>query len=129
MPAGFMLQPTAPRRYNIVFIDMAAQAAVRQLTDPLQAAWFAALTANNVPTDGHQNYYETQFNGTLLHVNTFADLDPIIYWHPGEYRMRLKIHTTRPDGDFFENWRFTLTAADVTGLRNNRLPRGCPARC
>lgn len=133
MPAGFMLQPLAPRRYNIVFVDMATQAAVRQLTDPLQAAWFTALTANDLAPDGRQQYYEAEFNRTALHVNTFADLDPIIYWHPGDYRIQLRIHTTRPDRNFSETRRFTLTGADIAGLRGNRIPMllqvvGLPSR-
>ena len=122
MPAGFLLQPTAPRRYHIMFNDSAAQAAAKQVTDPLQAAWFAALSSKGIPSDKHQEYYDTEFRLTPLHVTTFSDLDPIMYWQAGSYRLRLRIHTTRPDRDFQENWKFSLTPTDVSGLRGNRIP-------
>lgn len=121
MPAGFMLQTTTPRRFNFLFFDLAVQAAVKSATEALTNQWKTSIQADNVQPEARAAYYAQTTMPSRVHVDAFAALDRLIYWDPGEYEYRMKIHTTRPAHDFEHTGRFTLTAQDSATLSANRM--------
>lgn len=124
MPAAFMLLMVAPKPFNIIFIDEGTQVAVKGLTQPVTSSWQQSLQAANIPAnppEGTAQHYRQTFQPTAIHVNAFADLDPLIYWRPGDYNVHMHIHSTRPARTFDYDFQFTLTPADVVMLRLNRL--------
>lgn len=120
-PAGFMLQPLAPRRYNILFIDTQTRSSVLQLAERLSRGWAESVHTAAVPHDSIRQHYEQVFSRQPLHIDTFSALERLIYWEPGSYTVRLTIQCTRPNRTFTDVFKFSLTPEDVASLRLNKL--------
>jgi hypothetical protein len=120
MPAGFLMQPTAPHRYNILFFDTRQQGELNERLTDLNRLWLNDLQTHNVaPQDALARY--AIFNQTIQHVETYTAVDRLNYWQRGTYSLTVTIHTTRPNQVFTERYRFQLTDADAARLRLNAV--------
>jgi hypothetical protein len=135
LPAGFLLLPSQPFRYSIVFNDTAFQQQyVQPVIDSLRASWFtavqsslggAALSANPQQAQAQiQNASQAAypaFSAQPPHVNAFTQLSQQFYWNSGWYKLAITIHTARPERVFTKSWRFELTPANSNALRLNSI--------
>jgi hypothetical protein len=135
IPAGFLLLPSQPFRYNIVSTDGAfAQQHVQPALERLRAAWVAAvqLAHGNAPwsTNPQDAQKEMQHAGQAAypafenqdaHVTAFAELAQQCYWNPGWYKLTMRIETVHPITTFTRQWRFQLTETQSKALRTNAI--------
>jgi hypothetical protein len=135
LPAGFLLLPSQPFRYNILFHDAVFQLQqVQSVLDPLRAAWLAAvqqaLGPGALPLNPQQAPAQIQhasqaaypaFSQQPIHVQTFMALNQQFYWNPGWYTLRMEIETAHPTRTVTKRWRFELTQAQSQTLRGNAL--------
>jgi hypothetical protein len=133
LPAGFLLLPSQPFRYNVLFNDVSfQQQQVQPTIETVQAAWVlavqnslggAALSTN--PREAQtqvqqatQAAYPT-FCQQVEHTKALKHLTEQFYWNPGGYRLSVRVQTARPDLTFPKQWRFELTEAQSQQLRLN----------
>ncbi len=135
LPAGFLLLPSQPFRYNLFFSATAFQQQhVQPVIDVLYAAWYVAVqqsfggaALSNIPDVAQAQVQAAAqaaypgFVGHMAHVNAFAQLNQQFYWNPGWYRLSMRIETTSPERTVTKRWRFQLTQAQSNSLRGNGL--------
>jgi hypothetical protein len=133
LPAGFLLLPSQPFRYNLLFNDTSFQQQhVQPVIDTLRTAWIVAVqrSLGGAPLNPQQAQAQIQhasqaaypaFSGQPHHVNAFTQLSQQFYWNPGWYKLSIRIATAHPERTFTEGWRFELTQAQSNSLRLNAI--------
>ncbi len=135
LPAGFLLLPSQPFRYNIVFHDATFQQRhVQPVLETLRAAWITVigqtLGGAALPTNPQQAQAQIQhaaqaaypaFSTQPPHVNAYTELDRHFYWTPDGYTLSMRIETAQPERTFTKQWQFQLTPAQSQALRVNAL--------
>ena len=135
LPAGFLLLPSQPFRYNLLFNDTSFQQGhVQPVIEALRTAWFVAVqqslggaALSNIPQQAQaQVQHAAQatypaFSLQPAHVNAFTALGQQFYWNPGWYKLSVRIETAHPERTVTKRWRFELTQAQSQGLRGNAL--------
>jgi len=111
--SGFMLLPTQPHRYSILFADNAHFAEIRPLVEELVNEWtkYKTTPAGIAALALHKDIY-TPFSTQKIHVDRFTALDRLMYWEPGKYSLEMRVHTTRPERTFTRNWVFEISKAE-----------------
>ena len=121
VPAGFMLQPAAPRRFNIMFFDTELQAVIKEALNPFERTWYDKIRDDNVAPDDGKAYYNGKFKDQPIVLTTYTVIDRAVYWQKGDYSLTLRIHTARPDRMFETKLHFSLSENDAESLRRNSL--------
>ena len=133
VPAGFLLEPRAPRRLNIVFHDQALQDEITDILSSLRERWWEALRAAGLfpppaATDESVDYRATvnefydHFSQDQDFVAAWTALQRKCYWQPGEYIAVVNFHATEPEQKFEFSCNFTLSQADSDRLHANAIP-------
>jgi hypothetical protein len=60
-----------------------------------------------------------EFTKAAEHVNTYAALHDMFYWHPGHCSLQLELATIHPDNKFIKTWEFRLTEQNSNLLKLN----------
>jgi hypothetical protein len=124
IPYGFFLSTTSPRLYNIFFFDAATQGEVREPVNALQRAWHDSLREARIlpeQTEEKKAHYESSFASRSVHIDTFTTAGRLNYWQRGRYELKMRVQTTRPNREFDQTWRFTLTPTDSDLLHTNSV--------
>lgn len=128
---SFLVQPTAPYNYNIVFADQEFEAEFRARLNEVGDRWRAFVSAesekSSPPLDVERilqdntasqplfsAFFEQEF-ARLLHV----DVQERFFWHSGDYELALDIAVSRPSRALTTRWRFQLSDKDSKALRTN----------
>lgn len=122
LPSGFIITPTQPHRYNILFSDFQRYSemlpAIRQIQDVWATEVRTALSISPLPN------YATLFDnlarsGRAEIVDFHTRIQRLCYWEVGDYSVRIRIRTSNPQHDFLFSRRFSLSEEDVNRLRLN----------
>jgi hypothetical protein len=135
LPAGFLLMPTQPWRYNVLFNDTGfLEQHVQPVVGTLSTAWFAAVqqalggaALSTIPQQAQVQVQQASqaaypvFSTQMPHVSAYTALNQQFYWNPGWYRILMRIETARPERSFERRWRFELSQAQSQLLRLNPI--------
>lgn len=145
---GFLISPSQPIRYDLLFYDPAVQNAIEPMKSRIEELWsqhvdrtLEAIEAagvaarpveQNVPAVAndpqavapvHQQVDEEQvfqeFYETEEVQRLRADIDRACHWETGRYLIVMDIKSAEPDRTFPHKWAFELTDNDVRKLREN----------
>jgi hypothetical protein len=137
LTAGFMLLSSAPRRYNVLFVDRVLQDEIRTRLDNLRRVWNERFTAvvdaemlrragagDRAAADQvealRQQFYDGAFNQERIVNDTFGELQRVC-WVAGRYNITLRVNTNGPDQSFTRSWNLDLSEQESQNLRLNIL--------
>jgi hypothetical protein len=121
LPAGFLITPQQPHRYNIVWADSQTRTDVLDQLRPVQEEWANAVVATPPTTEEERYALWGATSRGSAHVQAHAELTRLCYWDGGDYTLELRVTTSRPEEDFTRSWRFHLTDQDAQLLRLNAI--------
>ena len=133
VPAGFLLEPKAPRRLNIAFQDRDLRDDIMSVLASLRERWWEALreaglypppadTGENVDYRSTINEFYDPFSKEDNFVAAWTSLQRCCYWQPGDYRAVFKFVSTEPEQAFEFECRFSLSQAESDRLHANAIP-------
>lgn len=127
LPSGFMVSQNSPKKINIQFHDLIQQNYLRPELEKLYKAWIDYLNERYPYSERRADPDRLNKNDQIY--NDFLKTDPQsrayrklndeFYWEEGEYTIKLKIITSKPDNEFTSSWKFILKESDVELLRLN----------
>ena len=124
LPSGFIVTPTQPHRYNILFSDHIQFSEMAPLIRQIEEIWGEqvriALSSSPVPN------YVTLFNtlsrsGRQEIISFHTNIQRLCYWERGNYSIQIRIRTAHQRRDFIFNRRFSLSEQDAERLRLNAI--------
>ncbi len=131
LAAGFVLSPSQPHRYNILFVESKAQQDLLTDLQPFTKEWNDFLLQrlseevkkfpNVLPADQLRLAIYEEFFQTKIHSDTFAKLERSRYWDPGEYSITMTVNTSSPNETYPSSWTFSIDEANATMLSYNTL--------
>lgn len=145
---GFLVSPSQPTRYDLLFYDPAVEKAFEPMKSRIEELWSehveraleavetvgvaARLLEQNAPIAAndpqavapvHQPLDEEQVFQDFYETDEVqrlrADIDRACHWEHGRYLLFMDIHTAEPNRTFPNRWAFDLTENDVRRLREN----------
>lgn len=131
IPAGFLVSPDSPHRFNIVFNDAGLLEEIRPLFNEYISEWLKVVEQLSKvwpPSVGVTPQPEIiakqlelieAFRKSPIRVETYTALDRKCYWEVGRYRLKINVRTSKPDKVFTNNYRFSITEADSKNLKLN----------
>ena len=133
LPASFMINPSQPHPYNILFSDPEIRANIQTVLTPLKEQWTSYLVSSAKikavlarPSDRQQaelmksaNEIFKNFVSDKAYSEALTRLNSLVPWQPGNYAVTLLIRTAEPTRVYRKTWYFQLTEADQTNLRLN----------
>jgi hypothetical protein len=131
IPSGFLISPNSPHRFNIIFNDDELFKDTRPLLNEYYSTWNITTGELNkiwppsigVPPGSEifsrQLEVIENFRKSKIHVETFAALNRICYWEPGDYQLTINITASKPDRVFTWTYRFSISEADSKNLKLN----------
>ena len=134
-PLSFLLKPTDPFRYNILFVDEAFLTALKPVVDPVAAEWYEfrrerVSKLDNTHESAVQALLSDPIFDEVLHseyskkeevVAAYTVLDRSFYWTPGNYDIDFQVECSSPRNEFQKSWSFELTSDDSDRLRLNSI--------
>jgi hypothetical protein len=135
LASSFLLRPEDPYRFNVLFNDSDFVAQLGPAVNPVSDAWYdfrskrlqalgeeygdryEALVSN----DALANELFSEFSKEGVCFEAWKRLGQEFYWHPGEYRVELRVVTSRPAQVFTQRWAFSLSQGDSESLEANRF--------
>ena len=134
-PLSFLLKPSDPFRFNILFVEDAFVPALKPVVDPVASEWYefrrkrideidkapksTAHALLSDPAFDEALYLEYSKNPEVLEA--YTALDRSFYWTPGNYRLDFVVECSSPKKDFRKSWSFELTNQDSDRLRLNSV--------
>lgn len=132
LPRSFLVQPTAPHNYNIVFADEEFEAELRIRLNEVLERWRSFLdeSAKNgkIPTESVDTILREP-NASQVLWSEFAKepwvselhaaISERFFWHTGEYDIALETRVASPARANATCWRFVITEQDSKSLRTN----------
>jgi len=122
LPYGFILSTSQPKRYNIVFFDTSTRDEMQNIIRKVKEEWEKLISESQkgitTPEIISKKYYDEFFN-SQVHVKAYTKLDRLCYWESGEYLIKLKVYTSKPNQLFEKRWKFRITEEQVNGIRLN----------
>jgi hypothetical protein len=133
IPAGFLLEPKAPRRLNIAFQDRELRDEIVDILSALREKWWEALreaglfpppdaTSENADYRAAINDFYDEFSKEAGFVASWESLQRLCYWQPGDYHAVVKFNSTEPEQTFNFSCRFSLSKAESDRLHANAIP-------
>jgi hypothetical protein len=133
VPAGFLLEPKAPRRLNIAFQDRLLRDEILNTLTPLREKWFNELrdsgllrpptvAPNNVDRRAELDDLYERFSKQPDFVTVWATLQRMCYWLAGEYSAVARFQATEPEQVFEFRFRFRLSQSESDHLHANAIP-------
>lgn len=135
LPAGFMVTPSQPFRYNILFSDIALFEEVRPALENVRDKWGAHLRdlstsklisdlSNTSDKERRllevvRSSYDNEFANKNEHLKAYTTMDRLCYWEAGKYQLTMSVFTARPNRQFKKTWSFNLSEEDAQNLRVN----------
>ncbi len=125
--AGFYLNMSAPRRFNIQFHDSATADKFRQSISEVRGLWMEHLRkrgivlANTSPNDIREEYNTFHDDYLKSIAPLHQSIEREFYWNEGPYWMTVELKTTRPEKKFTFEYKFSVAAADSELLRLNAI--------
>ena len=103
IPAGFLVLATQPARFNVFFADFDTRQEVQTLLRPVQEAWNAKVAEASPADEEERSALYQVFTNEPPVYTAHAAIDRLLYWTQGEYRLELRVLTSRPDNAFMRN--------------------------
>src|SRR5215217_1191950 len=133
LPASFMINPSQPHSYNILFSDPEIRAIIQTVLIPLKEKWANYLISlaktKGVlarPSDRQQaelmkiaHEAFTDFASDGAYSEALMSLKALIPWQVGHYAVTIRIETAEPTRVYRKSWYFQLTEADQNNLKLN----------
>ncbi len=122
LPSGFMIAPTQPHRYNILFSDRQRWQEMRGHMIHITQEW-TSLHQSVSTTVGAPNtaqLFNTLVTGGSI-TSSWSTLNRLCYWESGAYSLEITVQTLRPDRHFTLRQQFSITEEDAERLRTNAL--------
>ncbi len=127
IPYSFMVSPSSPHRYNIVFADIDLYNEIKPQFNMYITEWYKAVERlkkklpfaeqANLPPDVIKEIDE--FRKSKIQIDTYALLERKCFWEPGDYSLNLFVRTSKPDQTFTKVYRFSLGEEDFDNLKLN----------
>lgn len=130
IPSGFLISPSIPHRFSIVFNDNDLFEDVRPVFNSYLTEWYKILDqlTKSRPSLGslRQAGIPTQqaaiiegFRKSKIRTDTYTALDRKCYWEPGKYRLDINVRASKPDKAFTNSYHFSINEADSRNLKLN----------
>jgi hypothetical protein len=132
LPRSFLVQPTAPHNYNIVFADEEFESEFRSRLNEVPERWRtflqAAVAKGNIPPENldkllseanASQIFWSEFAKDPWVVELYAAVSERFFWHAGEYDVALETRVSSPGQTTAAGWRFDITEQDSKALRTN----------
>jgi len=129
-PAGFYLEPKAPRRLGVVFFDRASRSDVLNAIEPLRRKWFEEFTSIQQQFvgvaggegEGPKKAIEQALRAFLATdeaLTAFGHVQRAFFWRPGGYELAVVAIGEEPRREFRRTLRFLLEQSESDALYRN----------
>lgn len=114
LPYGFMLNKLQSMAYNILFVDKDSRDEIGKALVKVAQQWNKKAIKIPIKKDMNEwnrriwKEYFDKFVNTSVYRRAHQKLIQLCYWTPGEYIIKLKIHTTERKDAIVKQWRFHL---------------------
>lgn len=134
LPRSFLVQPTAPYNYNIVFADGEFEAEFRSRLNEVPERWRtflqAVVTKGNIAPENLETLFRdanasqvfwTEFAKEPWLTDLYRAIDERFFWHAGEYELTLDTRVASPARAPATGWHFLISDQDSKALRTNAI--------
>lgn len=134
IPSGFMVIPSIPHRYNIIFNDTATLGEIRPLYDGYLSAWNKTIEKMNEPLTLLQQLIDPnkvlqnkvsliqKFQKSQATDQVHGSIERLCYWDTGKYKLTMTVYASDPNMSFSKTYAFSISEQDSISLRANVIP-------
>lgn len=120
MPSKFMVQPSTPYPYNILFNDQVRYAEMKTILNNIRKGWESLLHKNErVFSDTDYRQLFDEFIKTPECLTAQDELENLCYWMSGEYSLKAILIPQGSKHLIEDEKMFFLTSDDSSDLRAN----------
>lgn len=121
LASGFMITPTQPHRYNILFSDRQRWSEMEPLMRQIERDWSDRIRSNLPSATINYNELFANFVREERSTDFHTRIQRMCYWEAGTYSVQIRIQTANPNRFFLFNRNFVLTEEDAERLRFNTI--------